>query len=111
MDNATGKAILRDMAIFTIALTLAVLFWRNNILLACLLVGLYGIREYFWAGKGDNIVFVTGVALGCAAELIGTFLGVWTYTAPLFLNIPLWLPFAWGLVSVIIIRVSRPFTN
>ncbi|MBP2029629.1 hypothetical protein J2755_000549 [Methanohalophilus levihalophilus] len=109
MEDSVKKAIIRDVLIFAIALTVAVIFWKNNLLLTFLIISIYVIRQYFWSIKGDNVVFVTGTALGCAAEFIGTFLGVWTYAEPVFLNIPLWLPFAWGLVSVIIIRVSHPF--
>ncbi len=111
MENNAKKAIIRDILIFAIALVLAVIYWESNLLLTFLLVSLYGIRQYFWSEKGDNIVFVTGIALGCAAEFIGTFLGVWSYAEPFFFNIPLWLPFAWGLVSVIIIRVSHPLID
>ncbi|ABE52130.1 Hypothetical protein Mbur_1207 [Methanococcoides burtonii DSM 6242] len=111
MENYMKKAIFRDLLIFALALIVAVLFWENNLLLTFLILSIYGIREYFWSEKGDNIVFVSGVIIGCSAEFIGTYLGVWTYAAPFFFNIPLWLPFAWGLVSVIIIRVSRPFVG
>ncbi|WP_135605010.1 hypothetical protein [Methanococcoides sp. NM1] len=104
-----NKAIFRDLFIFALALMLAVFFWKNNLLLTFLILSIYGIRQYFWSAKGDNIIYISGILLGCTAEFIGTHLGVWTYSAPLFLNIPLWLPFAWGLVSVIIIRVSLPF--
>lgn len=107
MEEHAKKAIIRDVLIFAFALLLAVIFWKSNLLLTFMLVSIYGTRQYFWSEKGDNIIFVTGIALGCAAEFIGTFLGVWTYAEPFFLNIPLWLPFAWGLVSVIIIRVSH----
>ncbi|WP_135612959.1 hypothetical protein [Methanococcoides sp. AM1] len=109
MNNLGNKNILRELAIFAIALVLAVMFWQNNILLTSLLIFLYVARQYQWSAKGDNIIYISGIILGCTAEFIGTHLGVWTYSAPLFLNIPLWLPFAWGLVSVIIIRVSLPF--
>lgn len=109
MNSIVSKDILRELVIFVIALLLAVMFWKNNILLTSLLVLLYVSRQYQWSAKGDNIIYISGILLGCTAEFIGTSLGVWTYSAPLFLNIPLWLPFAWGLVSVIIIRVSLPF--
>ncbi|MGM0770105.1 MAG: hypothetical protein ACQESU_00600 [Halobacteriota archaeon] len=109
MNGVVSKDILRELFIFAVALVLAVMFWQNNILLTSLLVLLYVARQYQWSAKGDNIIYISGIILGCTAEFIGTYLGVWTYSAPLFLNIPLWLPFAWGLVSVIIIRVSLPF--
>lgn len=109
MNSIVSKDILRDLLIFAFALMVAVFFWENNLLLTFLILSIYGIRQYFWSAKGDNIIYISGIILGCTAEFIGTYLGVWTYSAPLFLNIPLWLPFAWGLVSVIIIRVSIPF--
>ncbi|MEL4305473.1 hypothetical protein [Methanococcoides sp. LMO-2] len=109
MKKVVNYDILRELLIFAIALLLAVMFWQNNILLTFLMILVYGARQFKWSAKGDNIIYVSGIILGCTAEFIGTHLGVWTYSAPLFMNIPLWLPFAWGLVSVIIIRVSLPF--
>ena len=63
----------------------------------------------FWHGKRDMLIFVIGGALGTLGEFICMELGFWQYHYPFFrsIGLPLSLPLAWGLSSVIVGRIAR----
>ncbi len=99
--------LLRDLLIFFILLFLVILVWKNNIAVTAIILGFYCLRYFLWPNREDHIIFIAGALLGSAAEIIATHAGVWRYTLPTFLNIPVWLPFAWGFVSVLIVRIAQ----
>jgi len=100
-------AAARDLLIFAIAVVLLVFLWERTLAATLAIVVLTVIRGCFWREKGDLAVYIVGAVLGPATELIATHLGVWTYARPTFLNIPLWLPFAWGFAAVLFVRIAH----
>ena len=109
MKAKLKKELLFEFIIFALGVFFIVIFWKNNILLASLLLILYLSVDRFWHKKHNHIFFITGSILGPVCEIIATRYNVWIYSNPTFLNIPLWLPFAWGLSAVLIIRISETF--
>ena len=63
----------------------------------------------FWHGERDIIIFLVGAALGTLGEYICMQLGFWHYHFPLLrsIGLPVSLPLAWGLSSVITGRIAR----
>lgn len=63
----------------------------------------------FWHGARDILIFFVGAALGTLGEYICLKLGFWHYHYPFFrsIGVPMSLPLAWGLSSVIAGRVAR----
>lgn len=98
--------LVRDLFIFWFVIFLVILCWTNNILVTAILIAAYGVRYYFWPNREDHVLYIGGAILGPIAEIIATKVGIWHYTLPTFLNIPLWLPFAWGFAAVLIIRIA-----
>jgi hypothetical protein len=103
--------LIRDLFIFWFVIFLVVLCWTNNILVTGILLVAYGIRYYFWPNKEDHVLYIGGAILGPIAEIIATKVGIWHYALPTFFNIPLWLPFAWGFATVLIIRIALAFVR
>lgn len=103
--------LVRDLFIFWFVIFLVILCWTNNILVTAILLAAYGIRYYFWPNREDHVLYAGGAILGPIAEIIATKVGIWHYTLPTFLNIPLWLPFAWGFAAVLIIRIALAFVR
>jgi|GEM_PF-4946825 len=62
----------------------------------------------FWHGRRHILVFFVGAALGTLGEYICIKLGFWHYHYPFFrsLGVPVSLPLAWGLSSVIAGRIA-----
>ncbi len=83
----------------------------NAVLLTAILtmVGLITIK--FWHKKKDVQYFFAGFILGPVVEIISINFGVWYYTNPTFLNIPLWLPVSWGFFMLLIRRITDVFTE
>jgi len=109
VEKKKRNILIRDLAIFWLLMFIVVLVWKNNIAVTGVLIGVYLVRYFLWPDKEDHVVFIAGAVLGSTAEIIATKVGIWHYTLPTFLNIPLWLPFAWGFVSVLIIRIAQVF--
>jgi len=63
----------------------------------------------FWHGERDILVFFVGAVLGTVGEYICMELGFWQYHYPVFrsIGLPISLPMAWGLSSVMIGRMAR----
>jgi hypothetical protein len=109
--QSSRLGLVRDLFIFWFVIFLVVLCWTNNILVTTILIAAYGVRYYFWPNKEDHVLYIGGALLGPIAEIIATKVGIWQYTLPTFLNIPLWLPFAWGFAAVLIIRIALAFVK
>jgi hypothetical protein len=109
MEKKKVNALIRDLAIFWLLLIIVISVWKNNAVVTAVIIGFYLVRYFLWPDREDHIIFIAGAILGSTAEIIATRVGIWQYTLPTFLNIPVWLPFAWGFVSVLIIRIARAF--
>ncbi len=62
----------------------------------------------FWHGERDILIFLIGAVLGTLGEYICMKLGFWHYHYPVFrsIGLPISLPLAWGLSSVITGRIA-----
>ena len=107
LTRQVGKEAALEAAGFGAAV--AELAWchRHALLLTALLVataaltlGVFGFRRHLVA------IYAIGGVLGPTAEILGVRAGAWRYTAPHFLGIPVWLPFAWALVSVLTVTIA-----
>ncbi len=103
----TAYILLRDLFIFFFVIFTVVLVWKNNAAVTAIIIGAYLLRYFLWPNKEDHLFFTAGAIIGTTAEIIATHAGIWRYTLPTFLNIPVWLPFAWGFASVLIIRIAQ----
>jgi len=63
----------------------------------------------FWRRERDILIFLFGATCGTLGELICMRLGFWHYHYPFFapIGLPISLPLAWGLSSVLIGRIAR----
>ena len=111
MNSRVRAALVRDLVIFWFVVFLVVLTWRHNIAVVAILIAAYLARYLFWPNREDHILYIAGAIIGPTAEIVATHAGIWTYTLPTFLNIPVWLPFAWGFAVVLIIRIGQAFVK
>lgn len=111
MNSATRRALARDLITFWLVVFLVVITWRHNAAVTAILIAAYLIRYYFWPVREDHVFYVAGAIIGPTAEIVATHAGIWSYTLPTFLNIPVWLPFAWGFAVVLIIRIGQAFAK
>jgi hypothetical protein len=103
------KELIFEIVLFSVGIAAISLFYKNNILLTFLLIVAWLVGIKFWHKKHDVYFFISGAIIGPVGEIICIYFGVWQYTNPTFLGIPLWLPFAWGFATMLIKRIGETF--
>lgn len=105
------KELILEFILFCCGIASISLFFKNNLLLTALLILAWSIGIKFWHKKHDIYFFVIGAIVGPMAEIICIHFGVWQYVNPTILGIPIWLPFAWGLATMLIKRIAETFVK
>lgn len=98
------KLILLILSIL-IGLFLIVFLQKNNLLLFSILLAILLISKKFWLKNDDIYFFFVGALAGSFGEIICVNFNVWKYTNPTFFGVPIWLPLAWGLASVVVKKI------
>ena len=96
--------IFKELSVLGVSLAIIVLLWRSNLLLFAILLSIYSIRSCFWHKVGNHQIFLVGGLLVSAVEVLLVAAGVYQFAYPSLLNIPLWIPLAWGMGSVAVYR-------
>jgi hypothetical protein len=105
ITDKISKELVLEFILFCGGILSISLFFRNNVTTLSLLLIAWIIGLKFWHKKQDVYFFVVGAIIGPLAEIICIDFGVWAYANPTFFGIPVWLPFAWGLVTLLIKRI------
>jgi hypothetical protein len=89
------------IVLFIIAMIMAAIFYQYEILLfifmAALSLGVLAIGKW-----KRTKYFLTGMITGGTCEIIGIYLGGWSYSIANYMLVPLWIPIVWGLVLVLL---------
>jgi hypothetical protein len=101
------KEIFIKTFIFVAAVASVSLLYHNNILLTLILLGLFVLVLRGKLRRYDLLFFFAGAAVCALGEVICVVSGAWTYNNPSFWQVPLWLPVAWGIVSVSLKRATE----
>lgn len=107
MKQLIKKELFFEIILFIAGIISITLFFKNNILLTLVLIIVWAIGIGFWHKKDDILFFITGAIIGPIGEIVCIYFGVWKYANPTFLGIPIWLPFAWGLATMLIKRIAE----
>jgi len=83
-------------AVFCVLAVTIVLLWRQNTLLLAAALGEAVVALRLWHERYDLIFFLTLATLGTLAEIVFVQAGVWRYTNPTLVGIPIWFPLAFG---------------
>ena len=107
LARETKRELCLEAAIFAASSTEIALFHGIPLLLTGMLIATGAVLgASFWRRIPVIILYLIGAVLGPLGETIGVRSGAWQYSSPTFLGIPLWLPFAWGAMTVLIRAVS-----
>jgi hypothetical protein len=113
MDGKDSKSPLRALGLSALYLTwfltvvlMTALLWKYPYLLTGLYVAASVILVTVWWSKETVIFYFTGFVLGPIGECVAVYSGAWSYAKPDYL-IPVWIPFAWALTGLFILRLSR----
>jgi hypothetical protein len=96
-----------SLLVYPIGIVCLATLYRQPLVLAGALALLAAVTLLVSRRRGDLAVLVGGVLLGPVAEIVAVRHGAWAYATPDFLGVPLWLPVAWGLATLVIKRISE----
>ena len=104
----TGKELAAEISLFAVGTGAIALCHGRPLLLTALLIGTATAAIVaFWPGSHVVVLYAIGAVVGPCGEMIGVRAGAWRYACPTFLGIPLWLPFAWGLATVLVRGIAE----
>ena len=102
------KDLLIGFFIYALNILLVYYLWQNNIALTVIFIGISGFVLLKWAtNKEERTVYFASFVLGPILDLILVPRGVWTWGNPSLFGIPLWLPFFYGVMIVIAIKIGK----
>ena len=101
------KDILIGFAVLALEIALFYYFWKNNIVLTFLFLAISAVVLSKFTGKEEKVLYITCFILGPVFDLTLVPRGVWTYGNPTVYGVPLWLPFSYGIVTVMIVKIGR----
>lgn len=85
----------RDIIFFITMISLVLLLWIHNTWLTITLIIEFSIALVFYTSK-EKLFFLISGLFGVILESIGSYIGIWSYTLPNFITIPIWIFFCWG---------------
>ena len=106
--NKNVRQLIVQIVILALLTAFMSLFWRNDFLLTTLLIGLFVAANFVWEREPyDFSMYVITLILAPIVDITNIPFGVWWYgTKPVFLGIPFWLPFCYGLVFLLFVKMG-----
>jgi uncharacterized membrane protein YoaT (DUF817 family) len=96
-----------ELAAFSLLIASIVLLWSDNLLLFTVVLVEVSAALGLWHDRYDLSCFLVVAVLGSLAEAVFVHFGVWHYTNPTLLGVPLWFPLAFGTAALIGERLVR----
>ena len=109
MNDIKNKILNSIFGIISVAIP--ILLYKKIILATIALTLLAIINLIIWKSKVMWKIFIFASIFGAAAEMIAIYYGVWTYTKPNLINIPLWLIPLWGCAGIFLYRAGIDFRS
>lgn len=91
-----NRTIVRDLYFFFFMVVIGLTFWRNNSIVGSLLLIEFLVAMAFFYNKIERVFFIFIGLIGIAGEIVGSFMGIWTYALPNLITVPVWIFFCWG---------------
>ncbi|MBC7263696.1 MAG: hypothetical protein H5T64_04980 [Chloroflexi bacterium] len=101
------SGLLGELTAFSILTASIVWLWKDNSLLFIVVLVESLTALLLWHDRYDLCFFLVIAVLGSLAEVVFVHFGVWRYTNPTLLGIPLWFPLAFGTSGLIGERLVR----
>ena len=101
------KIIYFEILIYSLEVACVLFLFYKPAILAILLFVLSSIYLVIIKSKRLTIIYLLAMIVGPFAELAAILRGAWVYLHPTIFGLPVWLPFAWGIVTMFIFRISE----
>ena len=105
------KDILIGFVILTFEIILLYYLWKNNIALTITFLIMSVLVLLLWTNKEEKFLYFTGFILLPLYDLTLVPRGLWSYGNPTIYGVPIWLPFSYGLGTVMIVQIGKSITK
>jgi hypothetical protein len=105
--NQAKKDIIIGLLLYIFVIVLLYYLWKNNVALSTFLIVISIAVLFKWSNREEKIVYFASFILGPIIDIILVPKGVWTYGSPTMFNIPVWLPFTYGVLTVTAIKIGK----
>jgi hypothetical protein len=96
---------IQNLLFFIGGLLLVSVLYEQPGLLFALVLGFCGLQLTLFKQPEDGPFFIIGMLLGTVTELVAIPSGVWSYAEAPGWGLPLWVPFALGMMMVLVKRM------
>lgn len=103
--------LLRELIFYIGGIFLLAFLQQELILLTSLVLIFCLIQLTIFRQKNDLYFFFTGFVLGPIVDLIAIPFGIWEYAHPSISGLPLWLPLALGMMTVLLKRIAEALAS
>jgi uncharacterized membrane protein YoaT (DUF817 family) len=102
------RRLLAGIFVIIVGMLMISFLYREVLALTLLLIilSLLALRLARFKKK-DICYYIAGAITGTFVEIVSIHFGTWSYAHPTFLNIPLWLPPAWGLAVLVVRKMAE----
>ncbi len=105
------KKIIFSLGYIALGILAVSFLWRSAFLLSFVLVVMAFIRHRVFPIKREFLWLVFVGILGATGEGLIMLSGAWSYAEPQIFNMPLWLPFLWGLTGPTAVTLYQGLTD
>lgn len=109
--NKNKKNILTGFAVLILEIFLLYYLWKNNIVLTFLIILISVVVLVKFTSKEEKIFYLFGFVFLQIFDLALVPRGVWSYGNSSWFGIPIWLPFTYGLGTVMVVKIGRAISN
>ncbi len=107
--RTTLPELLAEAGVLLFIALMVAFFGSNTKAMSGIVVAVIGARFVMLRRRGDLVIFIAGVVLGGGNDLLSMWRGVYWYTPPTILPVPIpvWMLFFWGEAFLFFRRLMR----
>ena len=95
------QKIFHSLLFATLAPIAVFFLWQKTVLLTLILIAIAFFKHRLLPIEREPLCFVIAGVFGALTENIVILSGVWEYSEPHLMNVPLWLIPLWGLAGIV----------
>jgi hypothetical protein len=103
--------LLRELGFYGGGIILLAYLHQKPIILTVLILIFCLVQLTIFRQKNDLYFFFAGFILGPIVDLVAIPFGIWEYSNSFSNGLPLWLPLALGMMTVLLKRISESASN
>ena len=109
--NKSKKDFFAGVFLFVLDMLLFYYLWKNNLFLTSALLVISVFLLLFWTNNEEKFLYAAGFFLGPIYDITLVPNGIWEYGNPTIFGVPIWLPPAYGISIVAMVKIGKAIHN